>query len=118
MTLIFLGASVSIFGRVGRFCLADHSLPQPQPILSRLTAGQHHQSDSIVTTFVQDQGNVSITIRSVLTARARAKKYRLLQLYIGGNPREEVAYRILGIWIQDFHSPYFERNAESRQFAK
>jgi hypothetical protein len=40
---------------------------------------------------MQDQGDISITIRPVLSARARAKKYRSIQPYINGNPRKEVA---------------------------
>jgi len=38
MTLIFPGASVSFLGTADGFCVADHSLPQLQPILARLTA--------------------------------------------------------------------------------
>jgi hypothetical protein len=38
MTLVLLGTSVSIFGMAGPFCVADRSLTQPQPIVSRLSA--------------------------------------------------------------------------------
>ncbi|MEA3174128.1 MAG: hypothetical protein QOF42_1539 [Gammaproteobacteria bacterium] len=38
MTAILLDASINIFGMAGRCCIADHSLPQLQPILARLTA--------------------------------------------------------------------------------
>jgi len=67
---------------------------------------------------VQHQGDISITVRPLLSARARAKKYRSIQLYISGNPRKEVAYSALGIWIQEFHSRYFGRNAEGRQYSR
>ena len=35
MTLVFLDASLGIFGVAGRLCVADYSLPQLQPILAR-----------------------------------------------------------------------------------
>jgi hypothetical protein len=41
----------------------------------------------------------------------------LLQPYVSGNPREEVAYGALGVRIQEFHYGHFGRNAEIRQFS-
>src|SRR5207248_5476256 len=70
-------------------------------------SSEHHQCFPIVATLVKDQGDISIAIRPVLSACARAKQYRSIQLYISGNPRQEVAYSALGIWIQEFHDHYF-----------
>jgi hypothetical protein len=79
---------------------------------------QHHQSLPIIATFVEDKSDISVAIRSVLSPGSRAKKYRLIQPYVGGNPRKEIAYCFLCIWIQEFHKRYFGRNAESRQFLR
>ena|SRR5205807_10399474 len=53
------------------------------------------------------QGDISIAVRPVLSARTRAKKYCSIHAYISRNPRKEVAYSALGIWIQEFHDQYF-----------
>jgi len=56
---------------------------------------------------VKDQGDISIAVRPVLSARTRAKKYCSIHAYISRNPRKEVAYSALGIWIQEFHDRNF-----------
>ena len=82
----------------------------------RRPAGQSIAAVTLAT-FVQDQGDICVTIRPVLSARTRAKKYRSIQPNISRNPRKEDAYSALCIGIQEFHTRYFGRNAESRQFS-
>ncbi len=70
-------------------------------------SSQRHQCFPVIAAFVQDQGDIGIAVGSVLSTRARTKKYCTIQPYISGNPREEIAYGALGIWIQEFHSRHF-----------
>jgi hypothetical protein len=70
----------------------------------------------IVAAFVQDQCKIRVAIRSVFSASPRAKQYCPLQLYVGGNPREEITYCTLGIWIKKFHKRHFGRKAGGGQF--
>jgi len=53
---------------------------------------------------MQDQCEIRIAIRPVFSAHPRAKQYCSIELYISGDPRKEIAYRTLGIWIQEFHA--------------
>src|ERR1019366_10309575 len=59
---------------------------------------EHHQCLPVVAAFVQDQCEIRVAIRLVLSARPRTKQYCPLQPYISGNPRQEIAYSTLGIW--------------------
>jgi hypothetical protein len=49
MTLVFLGASVRIFGMGGRRCVADYLQPQLQPIFARLTPNLSNEIGSSST---------------------------------------------------------------------
>jgi hypothetical protein len=129
MSSILLDTSVSVLGMAAPFRLADHLLPQLQPILARLTANVlqrnrlelYASSYNIINVIPSSPRSCRIRATSAslsgrCSPRARAKKYRLFQPYIGRNPGKKIAHGALGIGIQKFHGWHFGRNTECRQF--